>query len=189
MYKTVTIEDDVRVPPEQLRGSPEENVAATLRTSIEGTANKEFGVLLAVLDVENVGDGSIEPGDGGVHYPTTYRALAYKPELHEIVRGEISDITEFGAFIRIGPLEALCHVSQLMDEYVSFDEENEQFVSNEDNRILQVGDTVFARVTAISFGQNRVNKINLTMRQNGLGKAEWLEQKLEEAENQADGEE
>lgn len=186
MYKELTVEDTVRVPPQYLTGTPQENVEHALR-SVEGRVNPDIGVPVAILDVLEVGEGEVEPEDPGVHYPVTYKTLVFKPELHEIVLGEVTDITEFGAFIRIGPIEALCHVSQLMDEYVSYNEENNQFANGDGDKLLQVGDAVLARITAVSLKSDEAHKINLTMRQDGLGKLEWLEEEREEAENEDDG--
>ena len=62
------------------------------------------------------------PGDASVHYPVTFRALSWIPRDKEIVEGIVVDVTEFGAFIRCGPLDGLVHVSQIMDDYVSYDD-------------------------------------------------------------------
>jgi len=47
--------------------------------------------------------------------------LTFYPKLQEIVQGEIVDITDFGAFVRIGPTDALLHLSQVMDDYLKSD--------------------------------------------------------------------
>jgi DNA-directed RNA polymerase subunit E' len=40
--------------------------------------------------------------------------------MQEIVEGEV-EIVEFGAFVEIGPLDGLLHISQITDEYISCD--------------------------------------------------------------------
>jgi len=42
-----------------------------------------------------------------------------------VIEGEVVEIADFGAFIRVGPIDALLHVSQLMDDYISYDENKE----------------------------------------------------------------
>ena len=48
-------------------------------------------------------------------FEAEFELLAYKPEMQEIVLGRIKDITDFGAFINIGPIDGMIHVSQTMD--------------------------------------------------------------------------
>ncbi|WEL19880.1 DNA-directed RNA polymerase [Candidatus Nanohalococcus occultus] len=176
MYKRLTVEDKVRVPPEHLGEEVEESVKAGLREEVEGTINEQLqGVVVGVETVNHVEGGTIEPEDAGVHYNVEYTAIVFTPELHEVVNGEVVDITGFGAFIRIGPFDGLCHVSQVMDQYVNHDEEAEMLVAEDSEFNLQVGDVVTARIIAVSLEKQETNKINLTMRQPGLGKDEWIE--------------
>lgn len=188
MYKRLTVEDSVRVPPEHLGENLEESVRAGLKDGIEGRIQPDIGVVVAVEEVNSIEGGDIKPEDAGVHYDVEYQAIVYEPELHEVVNGEVVDITGFGAFIRIGPFDGLCHVSQVMDEYVNHDEENDMLVSEEQNFSLEVGDTVTARIIAVSMENEESNKINLTMRQPGLGKDEWIEKYEEEQLEQEEAE-
>ncbi|MFB6191213.1 MAG: DNA-directed RNA polymerase [Candidatus Nanohaloarchaea archaeon] len=190
MYKRLTVEDSVRVPPEHLGEDLEESVHAGVQEEVEGKIFEEIGVVVAVEEVNSIEGGDIRPEDAGVHYDVEYRAIVYEPELHEVVNGEVVDLTGFGAFIRIGPFDGLCHVSQIMDEYVNYDEENEMLTSDERDFSLEVGDVVTGRIIAVSLEKQETNKINLTMRQPGLGKQEWIEQYEEEQmEEEEDGEE
>ncbi|PSG99475.1 MAG: DNA-directed RNA polymerase [Nanohaloarchaea archaeon SW_7_43_1] len=184
MYKKLTIQDQVRVPPQHLGEDVEESVKAGLAEEVEGTINSEIGVIIGVENVESIEGGEIEPEDAGVFYDVEYNAMVYEPELHEVVFGEVVDITEFGAFIRIGAFDGLCHVSQIMDEYVNLDEEQSMLVSEEEQSTLEVGDTVTSRIIAVSLEKQDTNKINLTMRQPGLGKDEWIELYEEEQEEE-----
>ncbi|MFB6143791.1 MAG: DNA-directed RNA polymerase [Candidatus Nanohaloarchaea archaeon] len=189
MYKKLTIQDTVRVPPQHLGDDLESNVKSGLESEVEGSINEEVGVIIGVEDVHSIEGGDIKPEDAGVHYEVEYSAITFEPELHEVVTGEVVDITSFGAFIRIGPFDGLCHVSQVMDEYVNLDEENEMLVSEEGELSLEIGDVVTARIIAVSLEKQDTNKINLTMRQPGLGKDEWIEKYEEEQEEDEEEEE
>lgn len=180
MYKRLTVEDSVRVPPEHLGEDLTESVRAGLKEEVEGEIDADIGVVVGVEEVNSIEGGDIKPEDAGVHYNVEYEAIVFEPELHEVVNGEVVDITGFGAFIRIGPFDGLCHVSQVMDEYVNHDEENGMLVAEEDNLSLEVDDVVTARLIAVSLENQESNKINLTMRQPGLGKEEWIEKYEEE---------
>jgi len=189
MYKRLTIQDSVRVPPQHLGENVSNSVRDGLRSEVEGQIVEDVGVVIGVEDVNSVEGGDIKPEDAGIHYEVEYEAIVYDPELHEVVNGEVVDITDFGAFIRIGPFDGLCHVSQVMDEYVNLDEEAQMLISEDQDRALEVGDTLTSRIIAVSLGKQDTNKINLTMRQPGLGKEEWIEMYEEEKAEQEQEEE
>ncbi|MFB6203890.1 MAG: DNA-directed RNA polymerase [Candidatus Nanohaloarchaea archaeon] len=189
MYKRMTIEDSVRVPPEHLGEDVEQSVREGLKHEIEGEIKEDLGVVIAVEGVNSVEGGEIEPEDAGVHYDVEFESIVFQPEMQEVVSGEVVDITSFGAFIRIGAFDGLCHVSQIMDEYVNLDEEQSMLVSDENDLSLEKGDLVTARIIAVSLGKEDTNKVNLTMRQPGLGKDEWIEIYEEQQEEDEEEEE
>lgn len=174
MFKIVDVKDEVRVPPTKFDLELEDAVKQSLEEAVEGKINPEIGVFLAVTEVTKVGEGKIVPEDGAVFYPVEYKALLYRPEINEIVLGEVVDVTEFGAFTRIGPLDALVHVSQVMDDKMSYDAKNAVFTGRKSGYKLKEGDIVRARVVGVSLGKGR-NKITLTMRQPTLGSMDWIE--------------
>lgn len=172
MYRITTIEDRIRVPPEKLGMPVRESIMKAISDKLEGVLDIRLGVMLAVTSVENIGEGKIRPEDAGVYYQTVFKILTYRPELHELVYGEVVDNTEFGAFVRLGPIDSLVHISQLMDDFVSFDSKNSIFLGRETKKVLKEGDLVRGRVIAISFTEQQ--KVGLTMRQPGLGNLTWL---------------
>src|SRR3989338_6332196 len=175
MYKIVTVEDKIRATPTKLQMNVKQAVKESIAEQLEGTLNPRLGVVLSVVSIDKVGEGKIVAGDPGVFYLTQFRLLTFKPELNEIVNGEVIDNTEFGAFARIGPMDVLVHISQLMDDFVSYDQKNSVFLGNESKRTLKEKDKVRARIISISFGRGEENKIGLTMRQPGLGTLQWIE--------------
>jgi DNA-directed RNA polymerase subunit E' len=174
MYKILTVKDEVRVPPTKFDLDIKEAIRQSLQEQIEGKTDPNIGVFLAVTEVLDVQEGKIIPEDGAIFYPAEFKVLVFKPELNEIILGEIVDITEFGAFARIGPLDALIHVSQIMDDKITYDSKNSIFSGKKKNIKLKEGDIVRARVVGVSLGKNQT-KISLTMRQPCLGALEWIE--------------
>lgn len=175
MYRIFKVEGRIRVPPTKLSMKVEDAVKESIAEQFEGIVDPRLGVILSVVSVEKVGEGRIIPGDAGVHYNSVFKLLTFKPELHELTYGEVIDNTEFGSFVRIGPMDGLIHISQLMDDFVSYDSKNAIFFGKETKRTLKEGDKVRARIISVSLGKPE-NKIGLTMRQNGLGSLVWLEE-------------
>ena len=174
MFNIYSINDTVRVPPTLLSKGMKESVLKILQQEYEGLLDEDLGIVIAVFDVENIGEGKIVPGDGSVYYNTNIKMLVYKPELHEVVEGVVSEVTEFGAFVKTGPVEALVHVSQIMDDYINYDPKGKAFIGKESKKKLSLNDVVLARIITVSLkGTVSNSKIGLTMRQLGLGKKEW----------------
>lgn len=186
MYLKTRLVDTVRIDPEQLGISVMDAVGMALREKLEGRIDKKLGALIAVLDVIDVGEGRILFGDGGVYYETTFDALMYKPVMQEVVEGIVVEVVEFGAFIGIGPLDGLIHVSQLTDDFVSYDGKNDRLAFKESGRAVGEGDKLRARIVAISLNEREPHesRMGLTMRQPALGKLEWLEESAREDKNE-----
>jgi DNA-directed RNA polymerase subunit E' len=172
-YKT-KIMDKVRVPPKKLGGKIKDSLLEICREDYEGRIREEYGVIIAVTGIGNVGVGHVIPGDGAAYFETEIEMLTYKPHVQEITRGTITEATEFGAFVRVGPIEGLIHVSQIMDDYINYDAKLPGFVGKKTDRKLVPEDNVLARIVTISLkGDTSSSKIGLTMRQPFLGKADW----------------
>jgi len=174
MFKLLKIEDTVRVPPDRFSEPIRDAVLDILRKTYVGLTDRDLGVILAITNVERIGEGRIIMGDGASYHDVVFEALVFKPELNEVVLGEVVDITDFGAFVRIGPLDGLVHISQVMDDYVSYDRKKGVLIGKEKKLTLKAGDHVRARVVGIGSKEKR-ERIALTMRQPCLGKLEWLE--------------
>ena len=175
-YKTV-IKDHVRVPPKEFGNDVKAAITEQIKRQYEGYISNELGIVIDVASIEDVRDGIIVPGDGSPFYDTTFTLLTFKPEMQEVINGKIKDVTDFGAFITMGPIEGMIHVSQTMDDFVSFSKEK-VLIGKDSKRSLKVGDKCKARIIAISYKDVANPKLGLTMRQKGLGKVEWIEEEF-----------
>jgi DNA-directed RNA polymerase subunit E' len=185
LFKLITLEDTIRIPPETF-GNPLGAVGhQQVRAKYEGIVDEELGYVIAVVNVEVNPIGKIIPGDGATYHKVTFSLLTFYPKIQEVVEGEVVEVADFGAFVRIGPIDALLHVSQLMDDFISYDEKQGVLLGKETRRKLTSGDQVRVRITAVSLGKaGSSGKIGVTARQPFLGKLEWIEQdtqKIKEA--------
>lgn len=186
MFYEIEVKSHVRVPPHLLREDVKDAVLKSLNEQYDGFISKDLGIILGVLDVGGVGEGIIIPGDGAAYYETSYKLLGYRPELQEVIIGNISDITDFGAFINIGPIDGMIHVSQTMDDFVTFNKSN-VLTGKESKKVLKVSDLCRARIIAVSYKEVHNPKIGLTMRQHRLGNIKWIEDDLKKEEKKGSG--
>jgi len=182
MFYLTEVEDYVRVEPKLFGLPTTEAVEKQLKEIYENYYDKKLGKVVLVIDVLEVREGVIIPGDGAAYYNSKFKLLTWKPELQELVYGIISEITNFGAFIDMGAMRGMIHISQTMDDYVSFSKAN-SLLGKSTKRSLKQGDLCIARIVALSHKGDEP-KIGLTMRQPGLGKLEWIkEDKIKKAKS------
>ena len=187
MYSILKREDVVRIPPERLGEDIDALARELTRTTLEGRVGADKSLTLIASNIERVGEGRIVHGDGAVYQTVKYDAVVFAPQLQEIIDGTVVEILKFGAFIRFGPLDGLLHISQVMDDRVDVDEENQRLIGKDSKRDLRIGDKVRTRIVAVSLNERapRESKIGLTMRQPALGKHEWIEEDRSKAEGRA----
>ncbi|MFH1409320.1 MAG: DNA-directed RNA polymerase [Nanoarchaeota archaeon] len=175
MFYRVEVKDHIRVPPKLFDKNVEDAIIARVQHDYDGYISKELGIVVGVSKVKAVQEGVIIPGDGAPYYETVFELLTFKPELQEVIVGKIRDIADFGAFMSLGPIEGMIHVSQTMDDFVSFSKEK-TLTGKESKKTLRVGDVCRARIIAISFKELNNPKLGLTMRQQGLGRQDWIDE-------------
>lgn len=180
MYYRMKLADKVRVPPNRLGEELKSVILDVLQEQLEGSIDKEIGIFIAVTAVLDVGEGEIVPGDGAVYYDVDFESVVLRLSLQEVTEGLVVETTSFGAFVSLGPIDAMLHVSQISDEYINYDEKNSRLICQESKRFIGVNENIRARVVTLSLNERepRDSKIGLTMRQSGLGTARWLEEDL-----------
>jgi len=183
MYYELELQDHVRIPPKDFGEEDlKKIILKQLNEKYENFISKDLGIAIGVCDVKEIGDGVIIPGDGAAFYKTKFTLLVFRPEIHEFVLGDISELTDFGVFFNMGAIDGMIHLSQTMDDYVSMSKMG-VLTGKETKKVLKTGDRCRARIIAVSYKELNNPKIGLTMRQPQLGSVEWLkEERLKKAE-------
>jgi len=182
LFSISTLVDVVRIPPSLFGTTLKKAAINILKEKYESMINAELGYIIMILDAKVDEMGKMIAGDVGTFHKVQFEALTFYPKLQEIVQGEIVDITDFGAFVRIGPTDALLHLSQVMDDYLKSDVKMGLILANQSGRTLKVGSTLRARITAVSLGKAAaMGKIGITCRQPFLGADEWIEEEIKKA--------
>jgi DNA-directed RNA polymerase subunit E' len=175
MYRILTVSDTVRVPPSYFTMDLNSAVQKLIQDKYERRVDMENGVVLKVWNVHDVKGGKVVLGDGAAYYDVKYNALTFIPEVHEIIEGEVSEVMDFGAFVSLGPFDGLVHLSQITNEFVSFDKKMGTLTTKGTKKAIKKGDMVRAKVVTVSLKPTiPETKIALTMKGDGLGKLEWL---------------
>ena len=187
LFSVSTLIDIVRIPPNLFGTGLKKAAESILKSKYESMINAELGYIIMVMDAKVETMGKMMPGDGGTFHRVEFQALTFYPKLQEIVQGELVDITDFGAFVRIGPTDALLHLSQVMDDYLKSDVAAGVILANQSGRTLKVNSSIRARITAVSLGKAAsMGKIRITCRQPFLGADEWIEEEIKKSNGEVD---
>ena len=179
MFQIINAEDVVRVDPMDFSESLNKMAEKMLKFKYESTLSPEFGYIILIINVKADKIGKILPSDGATYHNVNFKILTYLPKLQEVVEGEVVEITDFGAFIRIGPTDALLHLSQITDEYLNSDVRQGLITAQQSSRTINVGTRMRVRVTALSLARgSSMGKIGVTCRQPFLGATDWIEEDL-----------
>ena len=182
MFNLITLRDTIRVAPSRFGVPLKEAAFEELRSKYEGLVENELGYVISVINLKVNPIGRIIPGDGGTHHAVTFSILTFYPQLQEVIEGEVVEVADFGTFLRIGPVDALLHVSQLMDDFISYDEKQGVLLGKESGRTITRGDIFRVRIVAVSFPRGRSSgKIGVTARQPFLGKLDWIVEDIKRA--------
>ena len=182
MFSISTMADVVRIPPSLFGKTLKKAAMNILKEKYESMINADLGYIIMILDAKIDGMGKMIAGDGGTFHKVEFDALTFYPKLQEIVQGEIVDITDFGAFVRIGPTDALLHLSQVMDDFLNSDVKSGLILAKQSGKTLKVGSTIRARITAVSLGKAAsMGKIGITCRQPYLGADEWIVEEIKKS--------
>ena len=183
LFSVSTLVDIVRIPPNLFGTGLKKAAESILKNKYESMINAELGYIIMVMDAKVESMGKMIPGDGGTFHRVEFQALTFYPKIQEIVQGELVDITDFGAFVRIGPTDALLHLSQVMDDYLKSDVAAGVILANQSGRTLKVNSAIRARITAVSLGKAAsMGKIGITCRQPFLGADEWIEEEIKKSD-------
>jgi len=187
VFSISTLVDVVRIPPNLFGTNLKKGAITILREKYESMINADLGYIIMIMDAKVDEMGKMIAGDGGTYHKVEFEALTFYPKLQEIVQGEIVDITDFGAFVRIGPTDALLHLSQVMDDYLKSDVKAGVILANQSGRNLMVKSTIRTRITAVSLGKGAsMGKIGITCRQPFLGADEWIAEEIKKSNKDSD---
>jgi len=175
------VEDVVNITPDLFGVDIREAASKQLLDRYLNLYDEEMGYIIKIDDVDVDPLGKVVSEDGSSYHKVRFTAYTFKPFLNEIVEGEVVEITTFGVFIRIGPIDALLHISQIMNDLVIVDTVQGLVRGKETGKVLRIGDKVRARIIAISPPRGiTVLKVGLTCRGGLLGNLEWIEEHIKE---------
>jgi DNA-directed RNA polymerase subunit E' len=179
MFYLVSIRDTIRIHPSSFGKDIKEEAKEIIRMEYEDLVLKDIGYVITVTEIVDIDLGKLLPKEEGMFSRCTFELLVYRPEMNEVVEGKVVEVVDFGVFVRLGPTDGLCHVSQVTDDFISYDAKQGILVGKDTGRTMQASDLVRARIVAISpASRSKAGKLGLTMRRPFLGRLDWVTEDL-----------
>lgn len=69
-----------------------EIIEAKLHSDVQGTCTGQYGFIIAVLEIIDVGPGIVLPGNGQAEFKTRYKAIVFKPFKGEVLDGVVTNV-------------------------------------------------------------------------------------------------
>jgi DNA-directed RNA polymerase II subunit RPB7 len=69
-----------------------------LYADVEGTCSGQFGYIIAVVSILDIGKGIVLSGNGQAEFVTRYRAIVFKPFKGEVLDGVVTSVLQVSAF-------------------------------------------------------------------------------------------
>lgn len=168
MFFICSLSDSIKIPPKMFGRPIRKSATEILQERYHSKIDPSIGFVIMVFDVTIEGRGLVSSTGGTVH-KVEFSALAFNPRLHEIIKGEIVEMAEFGAFVRIGPTDAVLHLSQIAQDSLRVDIKSGTISSGRHGTPLRIGSRVTSRVSAVSAVKDGAMKIGLTCNEPDLG--------------------
>lgn len=110
MFFHIQLEHEVLLHPRYFGPQLMETVKQKLFSEVEGTCTGKYGFVIAITTIEDIKAGLIQPGQGFVLYPVTYKAIVFRPFKGAVMDAVVTQVNKVGLFTEIGPLS--CFISR-----------------------------------------------------------------------------
>merc|ERR1719240_654510 len=121
-----------------------------LTHTVEGSCSGQYGFVVAVTDVIEIGKGRIREGGGLATFPMKFNAIVFRPFRGEVFDAVVTMVNKLGFFAQVGPLQVFVS-KHLIPSDMRFDPQ-----SNPPAYVSEVTDEQPQRVTKDSEVRLRV---------------------------------
>ncbi|KAJ4460630.1 putative DNA-directed RNA polymerase II subunit RPB7 [Paratrimastix pyriformis] len=168
MFFLMRLEKYLELAPEFFGPHLRKMLEKKLRDEVTSKCQR-CGYVVAVHEIEEIGEGRIRPGKPTVSFRIKYTAIVMRPFKGEVLDTVVSNITKFGVMCEAGPL--VIHVSSkhLPPEY-DFDNQSNPpcYVNRDDGTRIQRDQHARIRVLGLLMDPNDIRCVG-TMKEDYLG--------------------
>lgn len=125
------------------------SVVRRLHAEVEGTCAGQYGYIVCVLEVLDLGAGVLVPTTGHAEYVVTYRAIVFRPFRNQVIDAVVTTVNKMGFFAEVGPLQVFVS-NHLIPSSMKFDANANPpayyLEGDEEDLRIEKGETVRLRI-------------------------------------------
>lgn len=108
---------EIPVEPHLLNCNIDKIIKDKVWNTIKSVCSGEFGFVLRLNTIDEIGMGVIDSDNGSVVYPVKFTITTFKPDVEDIVICKVNAVTKSGFFCNLGPLEIFVPHTHIPDTY------------------------------------------------------------------------
>eukprot|EP00897_Mesotaenium_endlicherianum_P004294 jgi/Mesen1/3893/ME000208S02895 len=116
MFFHIFLEKKMQLHPRHFGPQLKNKLVAKLITEVEGTCTGKHGFVVAVTQVETIGQGIIRDGTGYVTFPVKYQCIVFRPFKGEILEAVVTTVNKMGFFAEAGPVQIFVSNHLIQDD-------------------------------------------------------------------------
>jgi DNA-directed RNA polymerase II subunit RPB7 len=136
----------------------------------------EFGFVLRLDSIDNVGKGSIDTDSGTVVYPVEFTVTSFKPDINAIVIANVTAVSKSGFFAQLGPLEIFVPHTHIPDSYTyKFAEDiNGQDDNMFESELTKISKGAYARIRICAIQKMDIEEIFESLSIQGRNRSNYV---------------
>ena len=121
MFLLVQVKDFVRLAPHEFGKSNVEAIRKQMDIKLSNKVIPDLGLCVLIKSVDEVGDCTIFPGDGGAHCDVLVSIIVYRPFEGEVLQGRVLSSSRKGIRVSLEFFENVLIPPYLMKSGTEFD--------------------------------------------------------------------
>lgn len=138
-----------------------------LYADVEGTCSGQYGYIIAVVSILDIGRGMVISGSAQAEFVARYRAIVFKPFKGEVVDGVVNNVNKMGFFAEVGPLQVFVS-HQLIHPDLKFDPNSNPPSFASDDQIIEKNTRVRLKIVGTRVDATEIFAIG-TIKEDHLG--------------------
>ncbi|XP_046445751.1 DNA-directed RNA polymerase II subunit RPB7-like isoform X2 [Daphnia pulex] len=156
MFYHIALEHEILLHPFYFGPQLMATVRQKLSTEVEGTCVGNYGFVIAVTTIDNIGAGFILPGRGFVGYPVKYKAIVFRPFKGQVFDAVVTQVNKVGLVTEIGPLSCFISRHNIPSDMIFYANSNPPCYKNQDVDVIQQDDEIRIKIIGLRVDTNNI---------------------------------
>ena len=150
---------DISIEPHLLNCNIPRIIQDKVWDNVKTVCSGEFGFVLRLNTIDNIGMGTIDTNTGMVIYPVDFTVTSFKPQIEDVVIACIKAVSKSGFFSQLGPLEIFVPHTHIPDNYTYKFVDNEVQQGMFESEFTNISEGEFVRIKICAIQKMDIDQI------------------------------